>query len=648
MGACPVAFINGSGCRRWAPARSLCHPRSSGCRRNVSADLFIVAGRCTVTLLPIEAVPGWQLLKRPTDSICLLSNCLTKASLDLPANAVPTQVHNPIIACKGGKLQMKAFQQISTGCQHKQRMRTCGVQRHITPCFSLPGRWPVCSTYRLFQQARYLQQQSSRCSYLVRAAIIASAQQLQLIAAAANGTTDTTAQAVTETAADPWLNLDGNEGRIVGSLIGSMCGNALGAQVEPEKHYRIARLFPDGLHDMSWSFDISPDPLPPGWVTGDFVTMLAVGQSLARSGQADVFDILQSLTHVYAPEDGLRYSPYTTLTLAGLAAGSNPFTLAERAEGYLTTTPSRASQSCSHRPDRQLHGTTDYTGVIRAIPIGLAYRNAPVDMLSQAVDAAVLLTHPTEQGREGALAIAAAVAWLTRADPAEATPEQLLEHLLSVTQSLDMTAKLQLLQQHLPQLKNFDHIHSWSQFWKSAHWSHMVNTANLLWKQNLAVQGTQAAAVALWVLLVSWQHPKQAIMLAASLGGFASTTGALTGALVGALHGCKWVPSSWWQQLKDEAVYDNSAEGAKSTAPDDEQQLVKAPTERNIEQQQQAAAQGPASTRQVIVANADAGDAGEVSIDEDEDIELPVSKYSVVLLGQALAKISPAQVAPLV
>jgi hypothetical protein len=26
-----------------------------------------------------------------------------------------------------------------------------------------------------------------------------------------------------------------------------MCGNALGAQVEPEKHYRLTRLFPEGL-----------------------------------------------------------------------------------------------------------------------------------------------------------------------------------------------------------------------------------------------------------------------------------------------------------------------------------------------------------------------------------------------------------------
>jgi hypothetical protein len=61
-------------------------------------------------------------------------------------------------------------------------------------------------------------------------------------------------------------------------------------------------------------------------------------------------------------------------TAVMLAAGTNPFMLAVHAEGFLQATPSRASQSCSHRPDRQLHGTTDFTAVLRAVPVALAYR----------------------------------------------------------------------------------------------------------------------------------------------------------------------------------------------------------------------------------------------------------------------------------
>jgi ADP-ribosylglycohydrolase len=53
-------------------------------------------------------------------------------------------------------------------------------------------------------------------------------------------------------------------------------------------------------------------------------------------------------------------------------------------------------------------------GVIRAIPVGVAYRDASADVLREAVDAAVVFTHPTERGSEGAVVIAAAVAWLIK------------------------------------------------------------------------------------------------------------------------------------------------------------------------------------------------------------------------------------------
>lgn len=80
----------------------------------------------------------------------------------------------------------------------------------------------------------------------------------------------------------------------------------------------------------------------------------------------------------------------------------------------MSVTPSRASQSCSHRPDRQLHGITDFTATVRAVPVGVAYREASAEVLGAAVDAVVLLTHCSEEGREGPAVIAAAVAWLMR------------------------------------------------------------------------------------------------------------------------------------------------------------------------------------------------------------------------------------------
>lgn len=132
--------------------------------------------------------------------------------------------------------------------------------------------------------------------------------------------------------ADPCLELTGIQARSVGALLGSMCGNALGAQVEPEKHYRLARLFPDGMQDMSWSFDISPEPLPPGHVTGDYITMLAVALSIARSRGADTMDIINCFASSYLqtliPGHTVRYSPYTQLALESLASGELPDTFA--------------------------------------------------------------------------------------------------------------------------------------------------------------------------------------------------------------------------------------------------------------------------------------------------------------------------------
>jgi hypothetical protein len=72
---------------------------------------------------------------------------------------------------------------------------------------------------------------------------------------------------------------------------------------------------------MSWSFDVSPSPLPPGHVTGDFITMLAVAWSLVRQQQADAFDVLDCLASSYSPGTPARYSPYNALALEGLSEG---------------------------------------------------------------------------------------------------------------------------------------------------------------------------------------------------------------------------------------------------------------------------------------------------------------------------------------
>lgn len=84
----------------------------------------------------------------------------------------------------------------------------------------------------------------------------------------------------------------------------------------------MSRMFPDGLHDMSWTFDISSSPLPPGHVTGDYVIMAAVSQSLVRCGAAEALDMADCMAACYDDSAAEQwYSPYNKLMLEGLAAG---------------------------------------------------------------------------------------------------------------------------------------------------------------------------------------------------------------------------------------------------------------------------------------------------------------------------------------
>lgn len=157
--------------------------------------------------------------------------------------------------------------------------------------------------------------------------------------------------------------LEGYEDRVAGALVGAMCGNALGLPMEPERHYRITRLFPHGLTNF-WQFDISNQPVAPGHVSGDLVTMLATARSLITAGRANMYDLIEALTSSYSPETR-RYTPYTQLTLNALAQGANPFSLAVQADDFLDLTTSRLAESSSDRPDRQPFGASDFGAAVR-------------------------------------------------------------------------------------------------------------------------------------------------------------------------------------------------------------------------------------------------------------------------------------------
>lgn len=66
------------------------------------------------------------------------------------------------------------------------------------------------------------------------------------------------------------------------------------------------------------------------------------------------------------------------------------------------------------------------------------------------------------------------------------------------------------------------------------------------------MEGTAAAAAALWAFLCHFDHPVDAIAAAAHAGGDTDTVACMAGALAGALHGGGWVPAQWWGALENE------------------------------------------------------------------------------------------------
>lgn len=82
-------------------------------------------------------------------------------------------------------------------------------------------------------------------------------------------------------------------------------------------------------------------------------------------------------------------------------------------------------------------------------PLLIPHRDAPAEVLEEAVQRACMFSHNQPVGLDGARVMAAAVAWLARHDSRGSGvisgPRQLLEHLMGVAQTQDMRDKLQLL-----------------------------------------------------------------------------------------------------------------------------------------------------------------------------------------------------------
>jgi ADP-ribosylglycohydrolase len=68
---------------------------------------------------------------------------------------------------------------------------------------------------------------------------------------------------------------------------------------------------------------------------------------------------------------------------------------------------------------------------------------------------------------------------------------------------------------------------------------------------DFAIRSSDALGVVMWFLLKCGHDPEACLTRAVNQGGDADTIGAVVGALLGAWHGTDWIPRRWWANVED-------------------------------------------------------------------------------------------------
>ena len=298
---------------------------------------------------------------------------------------------------------------------------------------------------------------------------------------------------------------------MVGALLGTAVGDALGAPFEGRSRAEVARDF--GRVDRFVGADSQ------GCFTDDTEMSIALGESLVRCGGVDAGDCAATYARWFAAPPRRGYGPSASRVLRMLAQGAD----------HRTT-------------GRAVHpeGSFANGGAMRIAPVGLAYRHAPEPMLRAAVEAALLCTHVHPDAVDGATIQALAVAELCRA-PAFSAEDvgRLLARLRDASVTDSLRRRMDVV------------IRGLREGWTDEALLEGVCTPNAFGRQ-FQIHAAEAAACALWAFATSWAAPEEAVIRAVMLGGDTDTVGAMTGALAGALHGTAWIPARWYAALEND------------------------------------------------------------------------------------------------
>jgi poly(ADP-ribose) glycohydrolase ARH3 len=293
-----------------------------------------------------------------------------------------------------------------------------------------------------------------------------------------------------------------HEDRCIGCLLGTACGDILGAAAEGCSAREIRELYGE-IRDFAESGRGF------GCYTDDTQMTLALATSLVELGRVDAARVSAKYAEFYEPWRGYGGAAHRVLRL--LADGGD-----YRGTGRLQF------------PE----GSFGNGGAMRIAPVGLAYRHAGADKLAEAVEDAILCTHVHPEAIDGALVQAKAVAIAATTEPGSFDPAGMLRVLSPLCRTETMQAKLAVLADGL---------------------RHNDEDVYVIGRVGNGIRASQAVAAALWAFLRYGTTPEECVIRAISFGGDTDTIGAMAGALAGALHGSAWIPARWYDNIENGA-----------------------------------------------------------------------------------------------
>ena len=299
---------------------------------------------------------------------------------------------------------------------------------------------------------------------------------------------------------------DALEDRFRGGMLGTFCGDALGAAFEgwrPHEAQEALARFERGGAFPDW-----------GRYTDDTEMCVALAQSLVdRGGEVDGDDIARSFLRHYDPSRG--YGPGTVRTLNAISRG----------------TPWREAALSAFGGGSYGNGSA-----MRAAPVGLLFHH-DLEALRAAAVAQSSVTHTHPLGTAGAALQAAAVALAVRArEPSAWAPEDVLGELRAFVEGGPDQGAAEAYLERLEAVElMLDEPDA------PAEVARALGTAPTC---------PRSVPTAIYCALVRPRSPAEAITFAVSLGGDSDTIGAMAGAISGALHGASALPEAWLGSLE--------------------------------------------------------------------------------------------------